>query len=203
MEYVAIDFETASVLRDSACSIGLVRFSEDGEEKDSFYSLIRPPVLRFDPVCTSVHHLDPYEIASSPTFRDIWGDVSAFILDRPLVAHNAQFDMGVLSHTLSSWGLECPEYSYYCTLSLSRKLWKGKASYRLTALASELGWEYDAHNALADALVCGRLFSRLCGEVLFSQELTQSFFSRIYKRGEKHRYPEKLRAVESQLSSLS
>ncbi len=196
MEYVAIDFETASILRDSACSIGLVRFSEDGEKKDSFYSLIRPPVLRFDPVCTAVHHLDPCEISSSPTFSDLWGDISSFIGTSPLVAHNAQFDMGVLSHTLHSWNLECPGYRYFCTLSLSRKLWKGKPSYRLTALAEELGWEYDAHNALEDALVCGRLFSRLCGDVLFSDEASERFFSRLYKRGEKHRYPERLKAVE-------
>ncbi len=196
MEYVAIDFETASILRDSACSIGLVRFSEDGEKKDSFYSLIRPPVLRFDPVCTAVHHLDPCEISSSPTFSDLWGDISSFIGTSPLVAHNAQFDMGVLSHTLHSWNLGCPGYRYFCTLSLSRKLWKGKPSYRLTALAEELGWEYDAHNALEDALVCGRLFSRLCGDVLFSDEASERFFSRLYKRGEKHRYPERLKAVE-------
>ena len=195
MEYIAIDFETASVLRDSACSIGLVRFNEDGESTDSYYSLIRPPVLRFDPVCTAVHHLDPYEIAAAPTFRDIWGEIESFIGSRPLVAHNAQFDMGVLSHTLHSWNLECPGDYYYCTLSLSRKLWKGKPSYRLTSLASGLGWEYDAHNALADALICGRLFSRLCGEVLFSDEMTAAFFSRIYKKGEKHRFPEKLKAV--------
>lgn len=195
MEYVAIDFETASILRDSACSIGLVRFSPDGEKRDSFYSLIRPPVLRFDSVCTAVHHLDPYEISSSPTFSELWSDISSFIGSSPLVAHNAQFDMGVLSHTLYSWNIECPEYYYFCTLSLSRKLWKGKPSYRLTALADELGWKYDAHNALADAETCGRIFSRLCGDVLYSDEASERFFSRLYRKGEKHRYPEKLRSV--------
>ncbi len=196
MEYVAIDFETASVLRDSACSIGLVLFDEEGAVRDSYYSLIRPPVLRFDDICTSVHHLDSDEISRSPSFNELWNDISSFIGSRPLVAHNAQFDMGVLKHTLYSWGLECPPYDYYCTLSLSRKLWKGKPSYKLTALAGELGWEYDAHNALSDAVVCGRLFYRLCGDVLFSDELTSRFFSRIYKKGEKHRYPERLKALE-------
>lgn len=196
MEYVAIDFETASVLRDSACSIGLVRFNDEGEKKDEFYSLIRPPVLRFDDVCTSVHHLNPNIIAGSPTFKDLWGDISSFIGESPLVAHNAQFDMGVLSHTLHSWNIECPKYEYYCTLSLSRKLWKGRESYRLTSLAENMGWKYDAHNALADAVACGMLFYRLCGDVLFSPDMTRSFFSRIYKKGEKHRYPERLKPVE-------
>lgn len=196
MEYVAIDFETASALRDSACSIGLVLFDAEGNELDSYYSLIRPPVLRFDDMCTAVHHLSPYDIASSPSFNEIWPDVSSFIASRPLVAHNAQFDMSVLSHTLHSWNLECPPLDYYCTLSLSRKLWKGKPSYALTSLSYELGWTYDAHNALADATACGRLFSRLCGDVLFNDDMTRSFFSRIYKKGEKHRFPEKLKRVE-------
>lgn len=196
MEYVAIDFETASALRDSACSIGLALFDSEGNELDSYYSLIRPPVLRFDEVCTQVHHLRECDICSSPSFNEIWGDVSSFISSRPLVAHNAQFDMGVLSHTIHSWGLECPAYDYYCTLSLSRKLWKGRPSYALTSLSEELGWTYDAHNALSDAEACGKLFSRLCGDVLFNDDITRAFFSRIYKKGEKHRFPEKLKAVE-------
>ena len=190
MEYVALDFETASILRDSACSIGLVKFDSEGNIIDRYYSLICPPVLRFDDVCTSVHHLNPLDILKSPTFNEIWPEVYEFIGNRPLVAHNAQFDVGVLSHTLSSWHIKCPEYKYYCTLSLSRKLWKGKRSYRLTSLAEELGWQYDAHNALADAEICGRLFSRLCGEMLFDDKVASAFFSRIYKKGEKHRFPE-------------
>lgn len=195
-EYIAIDFETASVLRDSACSIGLVKFDREGNVKDSYYSLIRPPVLRFDDVCTSVHHLNALDIAKSSTFSELWPEISSFINNSPLVAHNAQFDMGVLSHTLHSWNLECPSYKYYCTLSLSRKLWKNKDSYRLTSLAKGFGWEYDAHNALEDAMICGKLFSRLCGEALLDDQITKNFFSRIYKKGEKHIYPETLKAIE-------
>lgn len=192
MQYVAIDFETASVLRDSACSIGLARFDEEGNIIDSYYSLIRPPVLRFDSVCTSIHHLSPFLIESSPTFKEQWPEISSFIGSSPLVAHNAQFDMGVLSHTLASWDIDIPRYKYFCTLSLSKKLWRSRPSYKLTSLAEEFGWEYEAHNALEDAVICGRLFSRLCGDVLFSDDIAQAFFSRIYKRGEKHRYPETL-----------
>ena len=190
MEYVAIDFETAACRMDSACALGLVAFDEEGTEINSWYSLVRPPVLQFDPVCTAVHHLDPRDISSAPTLRDLWKEVEAFIDNRPLVAHNAQFDMNVLRHSLASWGIKVPPYKYYCTLSLSRKLWRGRPSYKLTSLAAELGWEYDAHNALADAEICGRLFSRLCGEMLFDDNVRERFFERIYKKGEKHRFPE-------------
>lgn len=190
MEYVAIDFETAACRMDSACALGLVRFDEEGCQKASWYSLVRPPVLQFDPVCTAVHHLSSSDIIASPTIAELWPEIEAFIGGDALVAHNAQFDMNVLRHSLYAWGIKVPPFKYYCTLSLSRKLWKGRPSYKLTSLAEEMGWEYDAHNALEDAVVCGRLFSRLCGEMLFDEATATRFFERIYKKGEKHRFPE-------------
>lgn len=185
MEYVAIDFETANTDSDSACSIGLVRFDEEGERLDSYYSLIKPPILFFDPLCTSIHHLKSEDLIKAPHFDEIWSDVKAFIGTSPLVAHNAQFDMRVLSSTLKHYMLDVPKYKYYCTFSLSRKLWKDKESYSLTALASGFGWTYDAHNALSDAETCGRLFSRLCGENLFDEEILDRFFHRVYKTNSK------------------
>ena len=188
MRYVAIDFETASASKDSACAIGLVKMDEEGAVLDRYYSLIRPRVPSFDPFCFSIHHLDPLDILSSPTMQDIWGDVSGFISDLPLVAHNAQFDISVLRSSLESWGIEPMHNEYYCTLSLARKLWKGRPSYRLTALASAFGWEYDAHNALADSEICGRLFSRLCAPHLYSDEEARRFFHAVY-RDRKGRFP--------------
>ena len=53
LDFTAIDFETAYYRKESACSIGLVRF-RDGEEVDSFYSLIRPPSLYVRPDFTAM-----------------------------------------------------------------------------------------------------------------------------------------------------
>ena len=181
MIYTAIDFETAASSSASACSIGLVRMDEEGEVLDQYYSLIRPKSSAFSPVCFSIHHLDPVDILSSPTIAELWPDIKAFISDYPLVAHNANFDMKVLRDSLASWGIECIHNEYFCTLSLSRRLWKGKHSYSLCALTAELGWEYDAHNALSDALMCGRLFSRLCGMNIIDDDTASAFFRRVYR----------------------
>ena len=183
MQFVAIDFETASRFPDSACSIGLVKMDEEGGVIERYYSLIRPRSLVFDPMCTMVHHLDPIDVAKAPTFRDQWPAIREFIGDLPLVAHNAPFDMNVLKSTLLSWGLEEIHSQYYDTLSLSRKLLKGKRRYKLTSLAQEYGWEYNAHNALEDAEICGRLFSRLCGSNLFDDQIARRFFRRLYRDG--------------------
>lgn len=184
MQYVAIDFETASKYSDSACSIGLVRMDEEGQKLDSYYSLICPPDLIFDDACTSIHHLDPLVVAKAPTIDELWPDISTFIGTSPLVAHNAGFDIKVLRSTLARYGISPMHNDYYCTLSLSRKLWSGRPSYKLTSLAEELGWRYNAHNALEDAEICGRLFSRLCGVNLLEDEILDRFFKRIYKNAD-------------------
>ncbi len=181
MKYVAIDFETASGSSASACSVGLVKMDEEGMTVDRFYSLIKPKEPVFDPVCFSIHHLDPLDIMAAPSIASIWPEMKSFIGSLPLVAHNAPFDIKVLRDSLASWGVEADHNDYYCTLSLARKLWKGRRSYKLTSIADDLGWVYDAHNALADSEICGRLFARLCGSALFDDEVAVRFFRRIYK----------------------
>lgn len=57
LDYIAIDFEIANQYRNSACSVGLVRFL-DGKETDSCYSLIHPAKMYFIPEWTrDIHHI--------------------------------------------------------------------------------------------------------------------------------------------------
>ena len=67
LDFTAIDFETAYYRSESACSIGLVRF-RDGKAVDSFYSLIRPPLLYVRPDFTAIHGLTAADLAGAPTF---------------------------------------------------------------------------------------------------------------------------------------
>ena len=47
LDFTAIDFETANERRDSACAVGVVRV-RGGQIVDSYYTLLRPRVLRVD-----------------------------------------------------------------------------------------------------------------------------------------------------------
>ena len=157
MNFVAIDFETAKYSMESACSVGLVKFK--GEKvTDTFYSLIRPPVLYIRPDFTDIHGLTVEDLKDAPAFRDLWeSEILPFIGGLPLAAHNAEFDMGVLRAVLEYYDLNTPEMSYFCTCSLARLTWPGLKSHALTALAKNFSIEYEAHNALADAETCGRM----------------------------------------------
>ena len=156
-DFVTIDFETAKYSRESACSVGLVKFQK-GKVTDSFYSLIRPPELYIRPDFTEIHGLTVADVKDAPTFADIWeSDIKSFICGFPLAAHYAEFDMGVLRAVLEWYSLTIPKLSYFCTCSLARHTWPGLKSYSLTALADHFGIVYNAHNALDDAMTCGKL----------------------------------------------
>jgi len=157
MNFIAIDFETAIYSPESACSVGLVKFT-GGIETDTYYSLIRPPRLYIRPDFTAIHGLTVEDVKDAPLFQELWdSDIRPFIGDFTLVAHNAPFDMGVLRAVLDWYELPIPELPYFCSCSLARNTWRGLASYSLQNLANNFGIVYKAHNALDDARTCAKL----------------------------------------------
>ena len=157
MNFVTIDFETANYSPDSACSVGLVKF-ENGEPGDTYYSLIRPPRLFIRRDFTEIHGLTADDVRDAPRFNALWESaILPFIGDFPLAAHNAAFDMGVLNALLEHYDLPSPKLQYFCTCYLARKTWPDLKSHALTALAKNFDITYTAHNALDDALTCGKL----------------------------------------------
>jgi len=156
-DFIAIDFETATRAKESAVSIGLVQF-RNFKPIASFYSLIQPPRLYIRPDFTEIHGLTLDDVKDVPTFGEIWDRaVNPFINGLPLAAHHARFDIGILKAILEWYGLEIPELRYFCTCTLARRIWPDFGSYSLGSLAEKFGIVYDAHNALDDAMTCGKL----------------------------------------------
>ncbi|MDR1575938.1 MAG: 3'-5' exonuclease [Treponema sp.] len=157
MNFVTIDFETAKYSRESACSVGLVRF-ENGIAGGTYYSLIRPPVLYIRPDFTRIHGLTVDDVKDAPVFSAIWeSQILPFIGDMPLAAHNASFDMGILRAVLQWYGLKIPRLRFFDTLFLARRTWPELESHALTRLGETFGINYNAHNALDDAHTCGKI----------------------------------------------
>ena len=157
MKFVSIDFETAKYSRESACSVGLVKY-QNWKVTDTFYSLIRPPELYIRPDFTDIHGLTVDDVRDAPTFADIWDSgIKPFIDGFPLAAHHAEFDMSVLKAVLEWHKIPVPALKYFCTCLLSRSAWPELKSHALSALAQHFGIVYNAHNALDDALTCGKI----------------------------------------------
>lgn len=160
--FISFDFETANKFRGSPCEIGLVRFV-DGKQDAILQSLIKPPPGHdhFDKFNTQLHGIDAHAVKDAPEFIEFLPEILDFSSGLPFVAHNAQFDSGVIRDTLDVYGENWPELQYFCTLVLSRRLLK-LDNYRLPTVASALEVELGTHHrALDDAIACGHVASKL------------------------------------------
>lgn len=159
MRWIAIDFETATSRRDSACALGLV-IVDDGVVQSEHEWLIRPPGNEYHVGNVAVHGIQPSDTEGAPDFDDVWEEVSELLQGRPFVAHNAGFDMAVLRACCEYWNVAIPHAEYACTLQLSRKAWPGLDSHRLPAVFDSIsGGEINHHDALADARACSHILA--------------------------------------------
>lgn len=150
---IAIDFETATEARASACSIGLA-FIEDGRVVRIEERLIRPPDNRYSPFNVAIHGIRPEHTAHAPDFADVMAEFAGEFEGARMIAHNASFDFSVLRACLDLVGLEYPELSYLCSVKLAQRHWPDLGSHRLNVLAAHLGLTFAHHNAAEDARIC-------------------------------------------------
>ncbi len=155
-DFAAIDFETANSRRSSVCSVGLV-IVRGGEVVDRFYSLIKPTPNYYSYWTTRVHGLTRQDTDDQPLFPEVWARVAPLIKGLPLVAHNRPFDESCLRAAFKEYGMEYPEYEFYCTLAASRRR-LNLPSYCLDVAAAACGFDMENHHhALCDAEACAAI----------------------------------------------
>jgi DNA polymerase III epsilon subunit-like protein len=160
-EWIAIDFETASV-RATPCQVGAVRY-RDGVEIETFSTLIFQDPASFYPFNMALHGITPKMVAGAPTWPSVRERLLEFADRMPLVAHNAPFDMGVLQDASVIHRLGWPSVTYACTLAISRRVWPGMSSYSLALLCDLLCIPTDpnrCHDALYDAQLAAEVLNR-------------------------------------------
>ncbi|MCD8316078.1 MAG: hypothetical protein LUB61_01540 [Eggerthellaceae bacterium] len=160
--YTFFDVETPNARNDRICSIGIIQTDDTGHEIARKSCLVNPE-CSFDSFNISIHHITEDMCAQEPDFAEIWtGQLRGMFEGSCLVAHNATFDLNVLSKTLTSYGLDVPDIVYICTLQTLRRSDLRLSSNKLTEACRELGLpDYNAHDALADTEACCRLFWKL------------------------------------------
>lgn len=152
--FVAIDFETASARRDSACSVG-VAVGCAGRVVLSRTYLIRPPSGQF--TFTGLHGLRWEDVRDAPTFAELWPTLRAWLDGAAFVAaHNAPFDRSVLHACCARYRLRPPQVRFACTVQLARSQW-GIRPTKLPDVCRRLGIPLRHHDAGADAAACARI----------------------------------------------
>ena len=164
MNFVAIDFETANERRNSPCSIGLV-VVKNGEIIEKVHHLIKPKEMRFMPINIGIHGIRPSMVKDELEFDKVWEKIKHYFNDNLVIAHNASFDISVLRKTLELYNIEMPSFQYMCTMKLSRNFYSNLDNARLNTINNFLGYEFNHHDALEDAIACGNILLNICEEV--------------------------------------
>ena len=156
--FIALDFETS--YGHIPCSIGIVEFIS-GVPVSEFYSLIKPIDLKFSPINTRINGICLDDVISQREFCEIWQEIEHFFHDKIIVAHNASTDISILEKTLKHYEIPSPKYKSFCTLAISKSKLK-LDNYKLSTIAKSINIEQNNyHNALEDALICGKIFTLL------------------------------------------
>jgi DNA polymerase-3 subunit epsilon len=156
IDFVAIDFETATAYRSSPCEIGLT-FVRNGEITETKSWLIKPPQNRFDLLNIMVHGIKPKDVADKPEFDELWEELKPLIENQFLIAHNASFDMSVLRKTLENYELPIPSIQYACSYLFSKKVWTHLPRYDLKTLCQFNQIYFNHHRAGDDSKATAEL----------------------------------------------
>jgi DNA polymerase-3 subunit epsilon/ATP-dependent DNA helicase DinG len=163
-EVIALDVETTGldVDNDVIIEIGIVRCLEDDilERYDTF---VKPLDVHGDPMeippnITDLTGIAPEDVANAPTFAEIKPRLLEMIGDRPIIAHNTDFDLAILGKKRYGIGIGNPAID---TLDLASVLLPTSTRYKLGVLAEMLDIPLAAHQALDDAIATWMLYRRL------------------------------------------
>ena len=158
MRYVVFDTETPNSRNDRMCQIGLC-LVENGRIFGAEGFLVNPE-CEFALFNVMLHGITPERTCGEPNFAELWTrELESIFSDGILVAHNAPFDMAVLSKCLRAYGIRWRERAPYIdTVRMARQAFPSLPNHKLDTLSAALGIELDHHDAGSDAEACARIF---------------------------------------------
>lgn len=159
-----IDTETTGLTQtDRICEIAAIdiEIGADGivREREVFHRYCNPGRASH-PQALAVHGLTEAFLSQHPVFPA--AELVDFLGDRPIVMHNAAFDLRFINRELMRVGRPILLNPIYCTLIASRKQWP-KISHRLDNLCAKWGINLEGravgHSAIVDARLVVPLLS--------------------------------------------
>ena len=185
MNFVAIDFETATSKYTSICSMGIC-VVENGRVAQRKSFLIRPVPLEFNSYNIKIHGITPDMVEDAPTFEELWPQIRPYLEGRTVVAHNTSFDVNALCATLDNLNITYPVFDYICTVKLSQKAYPELESHKLNNLCAALNICFSHHDACDDAYACAMALLR----IMYDYSLNDlSELSECFDVGVGHIYP--------------
>ncbi|MYD45831.1 MAG: transposase [Gammaproteobacteria bacterium] len=159
----AIDVETANTDRASICQIGIVHVV-DCEIQDTWKTYINPEDW-FDPWIVDIHGITEDMVATSPTMPEVRDELRRRLRGTTVVSHTS-FDRVAFERAMLRYGLEQLKVTWMDSARVARRWWAqyAKRGYGLKNIASDLGIEFNHHDALEDARATAMIMLRVLEE---------------------------------------
>ena len=160
LNFIAIDFETATCKHASVCEAGIC-VVKNGKIAETKSWLVQPANNQYSYWNIRIHGIHPEQTEESPEFPEVWKEIAEYLEDCPiLVAHNASFDMSCIRKSFELYGMEMPDITYYCSLRAARHIYNFECN-TLDYLCNQFEIPYGTHHRAGDdAEMCARLFLR-------------------------------------------
>lgn len=159
LNFVAIDFETATQHMHSACAVGIVTV-EHGEITEEYHTMIRPPENYYHYTNIRIHGIDGRQTWDKGTFADYYPEIYERLAGKIVVAHNEAFDRSVLKSCIGHYNLSAKglllHREWECTVKRSRSL--GYYPNKLSDCCARHNIDLQHHEALSDARACAKLY---------------------------------------------
>ena len=159
-EFVAFDLETTglSSRNDTIIEIGAAIF-RGGEIVDKFQTFVQPG-RRLPPKITELTGITDAMLKDAPDIAEVLPQFLAFCGDRPLAAHNADFDTGFIRAACERLGLPYT-FTSLDSLIMAQNLLPKLGKYKLNIVADALSLpDFQHHRAVDDAMTVAYMLQR-------------------------------------------
>ncbi len=163
LEVVGLDFETTGLSAwrgDEVCEVGVVRAVRD--QVESLLGTFVYPGKDIPQIVQDITGIRDEDVADAPLFGDILPRIYETIGERPIVLHNAPFDLAFVKQGADAHGLPMLENLAIDTLLISRFLNRARQKNSLVHVSRRLKIDGGrSHRATDDAATAARVFHAL------------------------------------------
>lgn len=159
-ETIVFDLETTG-LSPRTCEIIEIAaiLVSGGQQKESFHTYVKPS----EPVpyeITKLTGITDDMVRDAPSQQEAVQAFFDFMGDRPLCAHNANFDVSFLRAACEKFGIE-KEFCSIDTVEMARVLLPHLKRHKLNIIAEDLGLTFQHHRASDDTAVLAQIYLHL------------------------------------------
>lgn len=182
--FSVVDVETTglSANKNRIIEIALVKI-ENLKITDELNYLINPQTY-IPPFITSLTGIDNDDVIGAPIFSDVVDEITNFIDNTVLTAHNFTFDSGFLNSEFMICGREFVNEHSCCTLKLARNIYPTLQSKSLSSVAHSLNLRNsNSHRALGDAEITAKVLLKMIKELQAKDNITTVGQLLSYQKG--------------------